>query len=190
MDLMALSCSKRPSVQLQHSSLEPAGNTAGAQDTSLARTCSRSLHSFSKARTRASRSMETTIVFAVKELVLTTPLGLSPCTLPTHPCVSKPAAAQSPSGLLCHSGGQSPLTLRLCPLVPSLIFGDRAQNRSRYRFFSILLFSSYRVVAPRHRAGPMPYSFLHIAALRNDVVKAQQLIDGEVLCAPARLWAR
>ena len=25
----------------------------------------------------------------------------------------------------------------------------------------------------------MPYSFLHIAALRNDVVKAQQLIDGE-----------
>ena len=25
----------------------------------------------------------------------------------------------------------------------------------------------------------MPYSFLHVAALRNDVVKAQQLIDGE-----------
>ncbi len=29
------------------------------------------------------------------------------------------------------------------------------------------------------RVPAMPYSFLHVAALRNDVVKAQQLIDGE-----------
>ena len=63
-------------------------------------------------------------------------------------------------------------------------------NGKSSKSFAQSVFQFVLVVAPRHRAGPMPYSFLHIAALRNDVVKAQQLIDGEVLCAPARLWAR
>jgi hypothetical protein len=96
--------------------------------------------------------------------------------VPRSHCASKKNRQARAISATSRQERQHPLLLLVCssifdlPPTPQPL--GKAPNSNIFkRRKEINFFSSFFL--------SMPYSFLHIAALRNDVVKAQLLIDGE-----------